>query len=66
MTEIITTAFGGKTDQQKALEREQARIKASALAEKVSAIQGDVGSRTRELVSRYGVAGVAGMAGKGL
>lgn len=63
MTEMISMAFGGKSKQQKALEREQAKTSADALAQKVTAIQGDVGSRTRELVSRYGV---AGMAGKGL
>ena len=60
MGELATMAFGGKTKQQKALEKEQAKTAADALSQKVTAIQGDVGSRTRELVARYGIAGTAG------
>jgi len=64
MSDVVTTAFGGKTKQQKAMEKEQKRIAAEALATKIGAIQDNIGTRTRELVSRYGVAGMAG--GKGL
>lgn len=57
MSEMVTMAFGGKTKQQKALEKEQAKTAADALATKVESIQSGVGTRTRELVSRYGIAG---------
>ena len=59
MGEMISMAFGGKSKQQKALEAEQAKQATDALAQKVTAIQDNVGSRTRELVARYGVAGKA-------
>lgn len=57
MTEMVTMAFGGKTKEQKSLEKQQKKTAAEALAAKVEAIQGGVGSRTRELVARYGIAG---------
>lgn len=59
MGNIATLLFGGKTKEQKALEREQQKTAADALAKKVTALQDDVGTRTRELVSRYGIAGTS-------
>ena len=60
MAQAISMAFGGKTKQQKALEAEQAKTAADALAQKVTALQDDVGTRTRDLVARYGIAGMSG------
>ena len=58
MGDIVTMAFGGKTDEQKALEKQQKKTAKEALATKIQGIQKNVGSRTRELVARYGVAGM--------
>jgi hypothetical protein len=67
MGDLFTMAFGGKTDAQKDLERQQKKTAADALATKVTAIQDTVGSRTRELVARYGVGsgGLSGVAASG-
>jgi hypothetical protein len=60
MAGVKTMLFGDDSAAkraQKALEEEQKKAAADALAAKVTSIQGDVGSRTRDLVARYGVAG---------
>jgi hypothetical protein len=61
MADAVTMAFGGKTAEQKALEKSQKKTAAEALAQKVTGIQANVGDRTRELVARYGVAGRASL-----
>lgn len=58
--DAVTTAFGGETDAQKQLRKQQKKAAAESMAIKVQGIQNDVGTRTRELVARYGIAGAAG------
>lgn len=48
------TLFGGKTDEQKDLEKAAKAQEAEALQQKLVAIQDDVGTQTRELIKRFG------------
>lgn len=62
MGDMITEALGGKTQAQKDQEAQIAQQQADALQQKITAIQGTVGSQTRDLVMRYGVS-AGGLAG---
>jgi hypothetical protein len=51
----VSALFGGETKEQKRARKAQEQEKARAESDRVEAVQQDVGTRTSELIRKYGV-----------